>query len=408
MSNNKKFIWQYPWGYAESFIIAITLMILGFALSYVGENTVSFIQWPLNLYIGITIIILLLLIYFLFKKKSFVKWLSSTPAAISAICLYTFLVLLMGFVPQDSPEASGFIHKIGLSDIVSSHAFLFAQIYFLVILGIVTLRRSFPLKGKNIAFFLNHFGLWLTLFAASIGAGDLQRVTLTANKTDAVFYGVDQNGETIHDLGIAIQLNEFLIEEYPPKAFIIDDKSGDILSKQIFYLEKGNKGEIMNWEVEVTEFYEYGVSMGGEFHPVYDIGAAPAAYLITKNKKTNEVNEGWISCGSFRFPGNFLQLSDGMLLVMADPEPKKYSSKVKIYTSSGDALETTIEVNKPVTVDGWKIYQLDYNHDMGKWSDISILELVKDPWISVVYFGIFMLIIGALYMFWIGNRGIGE
>ena len=404
MNNNKKTIWQYPWRYGESFIVAITLMILGFAINCIGKSTVSAIQWPVNLYLGIAIIILFLLIYFLFKKKPFVKWLSGLPAAISAICFYTFLVLLMGFIPQGSPKSSGFIHEIGLSDIVSSYAFLFAQIYFLVILGMVTLRRSFPLKGKNIAFFLNHFGLWLTLFAASIGAGDLQRVTLMVNKTNAVYYGINQKGEAIHDLGIAIQLKEFNIEEYPPKAFIIDDKSGNILNKQLFYLKKGNKGVIMNWEVEVKEFYEYGVYMGDKFHPVYDIGAAPAAYIITKNKKTNKVNEGWISCGSFRFPGNYLELSDGMLLVMAEPDPKKYSSKVKIYKPSGDAFETTVEVNKPVTVGGWKIYQLNYNREMGKWSDISILELVKDPWISVVYFGIFMLIIGALYMFWIGNK----
>ena len=404
MNNNKRTIWQYPWGYNESFIIAITLMILGFAINYIGKSTVSAIQCPANLFLGIAIIILLLLIYFLFKKKSFVKWLSSLPVAISAICFYTFLVLLMGFIPQGSPKASGFIHEIGLSDIVSSHAFLFAQIYFLVILGMVTLRRSFPLKGKNIAFFLNHFGLWLTLFAASIGAGDMQKITLTVNKTNAVYYGVNQNGEAIHDLGIAIQLKEFNIEEYPPKAFIIDEKSGSILNKELFYLEKGNKGEIMDWEIEVDDFFEYGICMGDKFHPVYDIGASPAAYVITKNKITNEVNEGWISCGSFRFQGNFLKLSDGMLLVMAKPEPKRYSSEVKIYTTSGNIFETTIEVNKPLTVDGWKIYQSDYNYKMGKWSDISILQLVKDPWIPVVYFGIFMLIVGALYMFWIGNK----
>ncbi|MCK4664149.1 MAG: cytochrome c biogenesis protein ResB [Bacteroidales bacterium] len=402
MNNNKKIIWQYPWGYGESFIIVITLMILGFATRYIRKSTVSTIQLPANLYFGVAIVIILLLVYFLFKKKPFVKWLSSLPAAISAICFYSFLVLLMGFIPQGSPKASGFIHDIGLSDLVSSQTFLFAQIYFLVIIGMVTLRRSFPLKGKNIAFFLNHFGLWLTLFAASIGAGDLQRVTLTANKTDAVYYGINQKGKTIHDLGIAIQLNEFLIDEYSPKAFIIDDKSGDILNKKLFYLEKGNKGKILDWEIEVTEFYKYGVKMGTEYHPVYDIGAAPAAYVIIRNKKT--VIEGWISCGSFRFQGNFLKLSDGMLLVMAEPEPKKYSSEVKIYTDSGNVFETTIKVNKPVTVNGWKIYQLDYDHDKGKWSDISVLELVKDPWLPVVYFGIFMLISGALYMFWIGNK----
>ena len=63
MSNNKKIIWQYPWGYAESFIIVITLLILGFAINYIGKSTVSTIQWPANIFLGIAIIILLLLIF---------------------------------------------------------------------------------------------------------------------------------------------------------------------------------------------------------------------------------------------------------------------------------------------------------------------------------------------------------
>ena len=404
MTNNRKIIWKYPWGYRESFIIAISLMILGFAFNYFGRSSVSTVQWPINIFIGITIIVLLLLIYFLFKKKQFIKWLYGTSTAISAICFYTFLVLLMGFIPQASPKANGFIHEIGLSDIIHSYAFLFAQIYFLVILGMVTLKRSFPLKGKNIAFFINHFGLWLTLFAASLGAGDMQRITIKANMTDAVFSGVNQKGETIHDLGIAIQLKKFLIDEYPPKAFFIDSKSGDIINKKLFYLEKGNKDKILDWEIEVIKFYEYSVSKDSEFYPIYDIGSPPSAYVIAKNIKTNKIYKGWLSCGSFRFPGNFLELSDGILLVMAEPEPKRYSSDVKIYTKSGDIFETTVEVNKPATVDGWKIYQLDYDHEKGKWSEISILELIKDPWLPVVYFGIFMLIIGSIYMFWIGNK----
>ena len=51
------------------------------------------------------------------------------------------------------------------------------------------------------------------------------------------------------------------------------------------------------------------------------------------------------------------------------------------------------------TVNGWKIYQLSYNEQMGKWSNISVFELVRDPWLHAVYVGIYLLIIGAVGMF---------
>jgi cytochrome c biogenesis protein ResB len=65
---------------------------------------------------------------------------------------------------------------------------------------------------------------------------------------------------------------------------------------------------------------------------------------------------------------------------------------------------TDIEVNHPFTIDGWKIYQLNYDTSRGKWSEISVLELVKDPWLPAVYTGIFMLAVGAVCMIFTANR----
>jgi cytochrome c biogenesis protein ResB len=60
-------------------------------------------------------------------------------------------------------------------------------------------------------------------------------------------------------------------------------------------------------------------------------------------------------------------------------------------------------VNKPFSIDGWKIYQLNYDTTMGRWSEISVLELVRDPWLPVVYTGIAMMLLGALCMFFMVN-----
>ena len=84
---------------------------------------------------------------------------------------------------------------------------------------------------------------------------------------------------------------------------------------------------------------------------------------------------------------------------MASREPKRYASNVNIYTQDGKNILTEIEVNKPYAVNGWKIYQLSYNEQMGKWSNVSVFELVSDPWLNVVYVGIYLLLIGAVGMF---------
>ena len=44
-----------------------------------------------------------------------------------------------------------------------------------------------------------------------------------------------------------------------------------------------------------------------------------------------------------------------------DGSPKRFASEVNIMTKSGKNIHTTIDVNKPVEVEGWKIYQYGYD-----------------------------------------------
>lgn len=88
-----------------------------------------------------------------------------------------------------------------------------------------------------------------------------------------------------------------------------------------------------------------------------------------------------------------------------DGSPRRFASEVQILTKSGQNIAATVEVNKPVEVDGWKIYQYGYDVQMGPMSQYSILELVSDPWLPLVYAGIYLMIGGALCMFLLGGRG---
>ena len=85
---------------------------------------------------------------------------------------------------------------------------------------------------------------------------------------------------------------------------------------------------------------------------------------------------------------------------------RRYASEVMIYSQATmHQYAATIDVNKPVEVDGWKIYQKDYRlTDAGDDCQISILELVRDPWLPWVYAGIIMMLLGALLQLFIGRK----
>lgn len=81
------------------------------------------------------------------------------------------------------------------------------------------------------------------------------------------------------------------------------------------------------------------------------------------------------------------------------PMPKRFASEVRISTKSGQVYQTTVEVNKPVRVGGYDLYQYGYDMEAGAASRISILELVRDPWLPAVYSGIYLLLAGAVLVF---------
>ncbi len=98
-----------------------------------------------------------------------------------------------------------------------------------------------------------------------------------------------------------------------------------------------------------------------------------------------------------------IELKKFVMEIYDDGSPKRFASEIQILTKTGKNIETTVDVNKPYEVDGWKIYQYGYDTQMGAQSQISILELVSDPWLPLVYAGIYMMLAGAVCMFFFGG-----
>ncbi|MDQ2177579.1 cytochrome c biogenesis protein ResB [Marinifilum sp. D714] len=406
MSKPTKPLWQTPWGYAESFVIAFGLLLIGFLLEFtIQSNSGVSIKYPMNLILGAIFITFILVFYRLIRKSNLYHFLSGVPASVGAIAVLTLLVIIMGITPQVSMQEENLITRLSLNQLTTSWPFLFINLYLLVVLALVIVRKSFPFRLKNWGFVCSHLGLWITIFAAGLGSGDLMRLKmdLYTNKTEWKAY--DNNGN-YYELPLAIKLNDFLIEEFNPKLAVVENESGKLYEAtkpSMIMIEDELECTLHDWNIKIDDFLVSSGRVGEKYHQMYDFGAAPAA-KVSVAVNSSDTLSGWISCGSFNRPHESLKLDDNYSLLMTVPEPKKFSSKVTIFTPDGQKEEQVLEVNKPQSVNGWKIYQLSYDEKMGKYSNLSVVEVVKDPWQVYVYIGIFMMMIGAIYMFWRGNK----
>lgn len=402
-------MWQKPWGYKEGFAVCGGLFLIGTLWqTMLGKCSFALLTWPVNVYVGVTYVLVLTGIYLLFRKQYFIRWMSSYQAALTAMLSVATLIVVMGLIRQLPATASveGIESWLGFSQMLSAGSFVLLFFWFITLLGMTILRRLHTANWRDIPFLLNHLGLFLALTGAVLGSADMQRLRMVTQTGKAEWRATDEQ-KTLHELPLAIELHQFTIDEYPPKLMLIDNTSGKALPQNqpenLLLEESFRQGELLDWQITLKESLPLAASVATEdtvkFVSFQSVGAMYAVYVVAKNAKTKERREGWISCGSFLFPYKALRLNEKLSLIMPQREPKRFASEVTVYTESGTQQTAVIEVNRPLKVEGWKIYQLSYDEEKGRWSDVSVFELVRDPWLPVVYTGIWMMIAGAICMF---------
>ena len=388
-------------------MVVLELLLLGLIFQVLsGGKQFTGLHWPFNILAATILIILLIFIHLFFRRRPFIKWLSSIPAAISSISFFAFVVLLMGFIPQQNPDAPGFIKILGLTSIRNGWLLVVSGLYLLTCLGLVILRRIHPVNQRNIGFLLNHTGLWIIILAGSLGSGNLIRATIQLTEGDNhQKIGVDQAGHAV-SLPFNLKLLDFKIDEYPPKIGIVDVKTGEMIEHsegKFIQINENLEHNINDWKIRIEKIFIDGFPGQEDFFSSDSAGTAPAALVKIQNLRNGSETMGWISCGSYTFPPAFLPLDNNYVLFMNKPEPEKFSSLIEIFHD--DKTDTVIiEVNKPIRIKRFSLYQLSYDERMGKWSDKSVIEAVKDPWLPAVYIGIFMMLGGSVYLFWKGNE----
>ena len=387
--------------YPFAIVFSLTAVVVGLVLQLsIGSISKSWFSFPYNVVGGAIYVLLATGSYFLWRKTNFILRFSSAPFAIVTVVTLGILTIGLGSINVKPQELIGIWGKLGLDDLTKT--WYFGLVFFLTLtnLWFSILKRSMVYQRKNIAFLLNHFGLWLTMFAGVLGQGDIVRLTMDLKKDIPQWQAKTADQQTIN-LPIAIQLKDFSIDIYPNKLFVIDTTGTSLpKGKPIGFMleQEGAQMTLLDWKITLHKYLERAIPDTDStyiYHTMW--GATNAALVTVEDLRTHQTKTEWISSGNFQLPPRAIDLDKEHTLVMAPPEARKFQSDVLIYQKgSNRILEEKIEVNHPITVGGWRIYQLSYDERMGRWSDLSVIELVSDPWLPIVYTGIFLLIAGGV------------
>jgi len=390
----------FPWKYTESFIIVFTILLASLGIEFITGTRTPKISYPANVISLLFLAGISLMLYLISKKRAVFKWFYSIPAAIAAIALFVIPSLLMALIPQRQSESLYFLYNV-----TSSWTYTISIIFFLIILGTVTIKRLAKFSKKNIAFFLNHFGLWLCVASAHLGAGDIQKRDMILEEGKTSWYGII-NESTLEELDFAIKLRDFSIEEYPAKIAFVDNNTGEIITynNKPFIIDphEGLQFTYKNFDLHIEKLYMNSAPVLDRFEPVLSMGATQSLKITQSNNGI--IDTFWISSPSNLYRQAMHQIDSNTTILMTNPEAKCFLSEITVYEKTGAVYDTAIEVNKPIEIAGWKVYQTSYDESMGKWSSQSVLELIKDPWLPIVYLGFFLLIAGSLYLIWTGKR----
>lgn len=396
----------------EGFAISIGMMVTGLLLQFnMGAVEWSLLSWPANFVVLVAFVLGAIMLYAVRSKVYALKFLATMYCAVPALVITSALTIIMGLTRQvaDGQPAADWL---GITRMLSFWPFVLLYVYVAVILSQVTIMQLFHFKWRKLPSLVSHLGLLITLLTATLGSADMQRMRMMVNKETPEWRVIDPSTGTMKELNIAIQLKEFTIDEYPPKLMFYDEVRGTMLPEgnpEVLLIDDAFKvGELQGWQIEVDEVLD-------EAQPVMNVdstsyvewhqsGAVTALHVKATMPDGSRCVSGWITSGSYMFPYQLLPVTQHQSIVMAEREPQRYLSSVEIVTESGKHEEADILVNQPYSIGGWKIYQLNYDTTRGKWSEISVLELVRDPWLPYVYVGIYLMIAGAVLLLFTAQK----
>jgi hypothetical protein len=400
-------LFQHPWEFRESALFTAGAVFAGFIVQYAASGQgVALSHLPFN---AIALALFALLVFsagLAFRNTQLVKWFGGIPLGLCLIFAIALLSLIGGIVPQTAVKAGSLPALLGINKIFSSWPFAITILLFLANLGLSLSWRLVPFKLKNLQFILFHAGFWIALSCAIFGSPDLQRLVVPIEEGKSNNVGYTMESETPQQLPFSVFLHDFSLEEYPPQLLLYDPHSGKLFeehSKANILVRKGITASWTGVKIQVLDFIPFALpGKNGDPEPADRIAGIP--YAKIRIISTNAApREEWITTGSPMVDTKDAQVGS-LYLGIRPGTPKAFRSEVTVQDEKGNKTNATLEVNHPINVMDWKLYQMGYDEKAGRWSKLSLIEVIRDPWLPAVYLGFFMIMAGNILFFWNGIK----
>lgn len=408
MSDVQRPWFQLPWEFRESAASAVVAVLVGFLIQFAsGGAGVVMLVWPYNAAVLLFFALMTVIIGLLFRDRPVTQWLGGIPLGLSLIVAIAVLSLIGGIVPQSPMDPSSLSAALGLNRIFSSWPFAVTVLFFLLNLGLATVWKLVPFRMQNLQFVLFHAGFWIVLACGIFGAPDMQRLVVKVDEGGKSNIGYAMDSDQSYQLPFTIHLQDFALQEYPPNLLRYDTRHNIMVFNPAEPLVQVRKGSSVTWDgttVVVLDYLPFALP-GSSGAPEPADRAAGVPFAKVRIIQNGTVREEWISAPSPHLEPFALPFNDaGVLLVMIPGTPQAFESAVTVSDGQGNQKTGTVEVNKPMDFMDWKLYQMGYDEKQGRWSKFSLIEVIRDPWLPVVYLGFYMLLAGNLLFFWNGLK----
>lgn len=386
--------------FRKSLAIIFSIWVISFVLELFSVKPIT-LSFPNNIIALIVLCVICISSKLFIRHTTFFQWFSSIQNSIAVIIAFTGLSLLMAIIPQQENTDKNFLTLLGFNRITQTFYFQITYLYLLLTLGLVVVRRyNSGFTYRNVVFLLNHGGLWIILASGGLGSYDFEKVDMLVKLNNTVWYGYTSENDYV-ELPFAIELKKFDVSYFSPKLRYIKIDSN-----------KGNVNIIKEWDMDtlksikykdkiirVIKYIPYTWWFNDTMYTIKNPGYVGSALVSVLTDK-QEIR-GWISFSSIMQKGKYLKINNQDYLFLAEPIPKDFTSWVKVYTSKGNVFDTVVKVNKPLNIMGWNVYQKDYHKELRDFSDYSIFEINRDPWLWLIYTGIFMLMLGSILLIFV-------
>ncbi|HWR01015.1 MAG TPA: cytochrome c biogenesis protein ResB [Chlorobaculum sp.] len=394
-------------GFTKPAVFTIAAILAGFAIELLTSGSgITVPGWPFNFYFLALLSITIAVVGLKFREQPLVSWLGGIPVGLSLIIGLAVLSLVGGVVPQDPAQPGSLASLLRLNGMFSSWPFAFVTLLFLFNLGLSFVWKTVPFRVANLQFILFHGGFWIALSCGLLGTSDLQRLVIPLYEGQESSVAYEMPSEKPVRVPYSIYLKEFVINEYVPQLALYDPADDKVIADKSNMLPEAKKGVKAEWSgiatVTVLDYLPSAIldDKGNPAPALHKKGVSVVKVRVVEDGKSYDE---WISDGGPDVKPRFIPVGKYFLVMKAGP-PKAFRSDVMIKGIDGERRTELLEVNKPVDFRGWKLYQMGYDEKAGRWSTMSLVEAVHDPWLPAVYCGFFMIMAGNLLYFWKGVK----